>query len=330
MLACIACSKRFNGGMEEDASTTPRSPASREAIKNLTSQIKDMALKASGSYRYGKPSNLSRERQLLRCMMESELAGSESATPRGGGGGGAWNVLTSTKGDFLRSSNSSSNGTPKFDNTSEPMEEDEEEDQEGKEWVSHVEPGVIITLISLKEGQNQLKRIRFSRELFNKTEAQLWWTENSEKVFELYNVRPNEKRECGDLPGSHDEERGANVEESGSDDSPSAPPSQNILPCSSTTSYCRDADRSDDLQSSNDKCSMNSAANSSEQEQEEEEWVEEDEPGVYITIHTSKTGANEVKRVRFSREKFSEMQARFWWEANRHRIQEQYVDGHAM
>lgn len=35
------------------------------------------------------------------------------------------------------------------------------EDDEPKEWVAQVEPGVLITFVSLPEGGNDLKRIRF-------------------------------------------------------------------------------------------------------------------------------------------------------------------------
>lgn len=37
----------------------------------------------------------------------------------------------------------------------------EEDDDEVKEWVAQVEPGVLITFVSLPEGGNDLKRIRF-------------------------------------------------------------------------------------------------------------------------------------------------------------------------
>ncbi|WVZ12457.1 hypothetical protein V8G54_016987 [Vigna mungo] len=65
------------------------------------------------------------------------------------------------------------------------------------------------------------------------------------------------------------------------------------------SSSSREADRSGDL----------SISNASELETE---WVEQDEPGVYITI-------------RAFREKFGEMHARLWWEENRARIHEQYL-----
>lgn len=35
------------------------------------------------------------------------------------------------------------------------------EEDEPKEWVAQVEPGVLITFVSLPEGGNDLKRIRF-------------------------------------------------------------------------------------------------------------------------------------------------------------------------
>ncbi|KAK6133165.1 hypothetical protein DH2020_033103 [Rehmannia glutinosa] len=57
----------------------------------------------------------------------------------------------------------------------------------------------------------------------------------------------------------------------------------------------------------------------------ESEWVEQDEPGVYITIRALPNGARELRRVRFSRERFGEMHARLWWEENRARIQQQYL-----
>lgn len=40
-------------------------------------------------------------------------------------------------------------------------EEEEEEEDEPKEWVAQVEPGVLITFVSLPQGGNDLKRIRF-------------------------------------------------------------------------------------------------------------------------------------------------------------------------
>ncbi|CAA6654084.1 unnamed protein product [Spirodela intermedia] len=54
------------------------------------------------------------------------------------------------------------------------------------------------------------------------------------------------------------------------------------------------------------------------------EWVEQDEPGVYITLISLPGGTKDLKRVRFSRKRFSEKQAEQWWAENRARVYEQY------
>ncbi|KAL9370072.1 hypothetical protein Peur_041271 [Populus x canadensis] len=55
-----------------------------------------------------------------------------------------------------------------------------------------------------------------------------------------------------------------------------------------------------------------------------DEWVEQDEPGVYITLVSLPGGAKDLKRVRFSRKRFSEKQAEQWWASNRARLYQQY------
>lgn len=54
------------------------------------------------------------------------------------------------------------------------------------------------------------------------------------------------------------------------------------------------------------------------------EWVEQDEPGVYITLTSLPGGVKDLKRVRFSRKRFSEKEAEQWWSENRVRVYEQY------
>ncbi|KAH9602181.1 hypothetical protein KSS87_018448 [Heliosperma pusillum] len=56
----------------------------------------------------------------------------------------------------------------------------------------------------------------------------------------------------------------------------------------------------------------------------EKEWVEQDEPGVYITFVSLPGGNKDLKRVRFSRKRFSEKQAEKWWAENRVRVYEHY------
>ncbi|XP_048436832.1 PH, RCC1 and FYVE domains-containing protein 1 [Pyrus x bretschneideri] len=61
------------------------------------------------------------------------------------------------------------------------------------EWIEQYEPGVYITLVALRDGTRDLKRVRFSRRRFGEQQAEIWWSENREKVYEKYNVRGSDK-----------------------------------------------------------------------------------------------------------------------------------------
>ncbi|XP_059454219.1 PH, RCC1 and FYVE domains-containing protein 1-like [Corylus avellana] len=61
------------------------------------------------------------------------------------------------------------------------------------EWSEQYEPGVYITLVALRDGTRDLKRVRFSRRRFGEHQAETWWSENREKVYERYNVRGSDK-----------------------------------------------------------------------------------------------------------------------------------------
>ncbi|KAG8084611.1 hypothetical protein GUJ93_ZPchr0010g9191 [Zizania palustris] len=61
------------------------------------------------------------------------------------------------------------------------------------EWIEQYEPGVYITLATLLDGTRDLKRVRFSRRRFGEHQAERWWNENREKVYERYNVRSSER-----------------------------------------------------------------------------------------------------------------------------------------
>ncbi|KAM7507875.1 hypothetical protein LguiA_018328 [Lonicera macranthoides] len=61
------------------------------------------------------------------------------------------------------------------------------------EWIEQYEPGVYITLVALQDGTRDLKRVRFSRRRFGEHQAETWWSENREKVYERYNVRGSDK-----------------------------------------------------------------------------------------------------------------------------------------
>ncbi|KAL6858792.1 hypothetical protein ACP4OV_017794 [Aristida adscensionis] len=437
MLTCIACSKQLPGGApplrespeddEDDHAVAvaggggdSATPGTRQAIKALTAQIKDMALKASGAYRHCKPcagSSASPSRR--HHPYHSEVAsGSErfhyayrragnsaASTPRLRSGGvmsvGEFTPSSSLRSDFFAGDEEEEEEEEEDEDEEEEAEEEEtaggSEDDEEKEWVAQVEPGVLITFLSLPQGGNDLKRIRFriyismvvssvpaghelmydSREMFNKWQAQRWWAENYEKVMELYNVQkfnhqtvplptpiskdeiskddnlvaPPINKDC--LPRTfHRSLKGVGAIGYSSSDSlerqpnhlgngyrhdrylgqkcydsvglASTPKLSSISGAKTETSSMGASIRTSSSPDEVDRSGELSVSVSNASEQERE-WVEEDEPGVYITIRALPGGIRELRRVRFSRERFSEMHARLWWEEHRARVHEQYL-----
>ncbi|KAJ0973334.1 hypothetical protein J5N97_021293 [Dioscorea zingiberensis] len=61
------------------------------------------------------------------------------------------------------------------------------------EWIEQYEPGVYITLVALRDGTRDLKRVRFSRRRFGEHQAETWWSENRARVYEKYNVRGSDR-----------------------------------------------------------------------------------------------------------------------------------------
>ncbi|KAK1264352.1 Ultraviolet-B receptor UVR8 [Acorus gramineus] len=61
------------------------------------------------------------------------------------------------------------------------------------EWIEQYEPGVYITLVALRDGCRDLKRVRFSRRKFGEHQAEAWWSVNRERVYEKYNVWGSDK-----------------------------------------------------------------------------------------------------------------------------------------
>ncbi|KAF5747997.1 putative Ran GTPase binding protein [Tripterygium wilfordii] len=60
------------------------------------------------------------------------------------------------------------------------------------------------------------------------------------------------------------------------------------------------------------------------------EWVEQYEPGVYITFTMLPSGRKELKRVRFSRKKFVQSAAERWWEENQAIVYRKYgIEGYS-
>ncbi|KAH9574064.1 hypothetical protein CY35_01G035700 [Sphagnum magellanicum] len=218
-----------------------------------------------------------------------------------------------------------------------------EQSSPGTEWFSQVELGVFVTFIALSNGCNALKRIRFSREIFSKTEAESWWTENGNRIRAMYNALPFEQTaETNEPTSSSDEEE----EVSGASDYATPAYSPGVLQglsqgdsmkssrtgfSSPSLSSMRDA-ASIKAESVADERPHEAEAHENEESSEdtyddddENSWVEEDVPGVYLTLMILPGGARDLKRVRFSRDKFTERQAKIWWNENRSRIHTQYL-----
>ncbi|XP_057768196.1 protein Brevis radix-like 4 [Salvia miltiorrhiza] len=334
MLTCIARSKQSSNDASPAVDLPPpekhnsNATPTKQAIKILSSQIKDMALKASGAYRQCAPF-------------------AAQTTPhqrRNGSCGGGESDSDRFRWSYRRAGSSGSNsssalgrrqlearlkGTPASASGRRVDPVVFVEESEPKEWVAQVEPGVLITFLSLPRGGNDLKQIKFSREMFNKWQAQRWWTENCEKVTELYNVQ-RLNRQAFPLPGDDTATKMESVEHS-----PVTPPlgrdGAGAVASSSSDSLEQHSVQSivsTGTTAKTEASSMDASLRTSSSQDAgsgETEWVEEDEPGVYITIRALPHGRRELRRVRFSREKFGEMHARVWWEENRARIHEQYL-----
>ncbi|XP_020173796.1 protein Brevis radix-like 4 isoform X2 [Aegilops tauschii subsp. strangulata] len=386
MLACIACVNKEEGGgreRERDGAGGDRdgdTPTCRDPVKSLTSQLKDMVLKLSGTQRQGVPkrggsppprgrtTSLYRSGYYRPGVVQDDMA-VPPATYLGHGAGGGGGTAAS-----------SANSTPAWER---PPNGGQGGGGEAavREWVAQVEPGVQITFVSLAGGAgNDLKRIRFSREMYDKWQAQRWWGDNNERIMELYNVRRFTRQVLPDPPrGDDDGEResfysqsqvgstmgspaatpesiawgaafaraqpsaaaagpggaGAGAARQHSFRGPLSPPP----PSSSNPSERAWQQQQQHQQRPNggpepdlpepartttssmpDDVSISNAS-----ELEVTEWVIQDEPGVYITVRELADGARELRRVRFSREKFAELNAKLWWEENKERIHAQYL-----
>ncbi|XAR70722.1 hypothetical protein NMG60_11027684 [Bertholletia excelsa] len=344
MLTCITCSKQR--GDDDDDGRARGTPSTKEAVKSLTSQVLPLIFFFLCSSKPSKPSTPGSYRKAHRAFSDFDTIsegvpypylqpGSSSSTP-------AWDFTTSghpTSGSDPRFTRGFGGGdrTPGGFSTMSGDVVLEDED-EPKEWTAQVEPGVQITFVSLPNGGNDLKRIRFNREMFNKWQAQRWWGENYDRIMELYNVQRFNRQGLHTPPRDDEPHRDSTYSKLGSAiESPMRTPRNYYKPSEHGGSFQYNAgssafghgghrgepsmDASRITTSSRDEPAV-SISNASEVESE---WIEQDEPGVYITLRQLADGTRELRRVRFSRERFGEVHAKVWWEQNRERIQAQYL-----
>lgn len=371
MLTCIARAKQPGDGSHNFHEEFDQNgmPDNKQTVKSLTTQIKDMALKASGAYRHCAPCTGPVAKQQAGGFIDSGSLSASSdrfrwsykRTTSSNSSSKQWGKEMEARLKGISSWSSDRTAVTSSGRRVDPVVFIEE--SEPKEWVAQVEPGVLITFVSMPRGGNDLKRIRFSREMFNKWQAQKWWTVNYEKVMELYNVQKLNKQ-AFPLPIPPPSEDENSKFESSLHGSPVTPQlSKERLPhtmyrakgsavYSSLDSYesqvrhnnCDSAPTStpklssisgtktdiSSVDASISTCSSREADRSGELSIStfsdlETEWVEQDEPGVYLTIKALPGGKRELRRVRFSREKFGEVHARLWWEENRARVHKQYL-----
>ncbi|XP_027361846.1 protein BREVIS RADIX-like [Abrus precatorius] len=346
MFTCIACTKQTAEEREEEGGT----PSTKEAVKSLTAQIKDMALKFSGAYKQCKPcTGSSTYKKGQRPFPDFDTISEGVPYPYIGGASStstpAWDFTSSNlpggRSDQRFIGSFGDDRTPRGGESASATDVVLEDEDEAKEWMAQVEPGVHITFVSLPNGGNDLKRIRFSREMFDKWQAQKWWGENYDRIMELYNVQRFNRQALNTPSRSEDEQRDSSYSRlTSARESPMASslnkdgtrnhykpsgnkgffPSEAMDQGSGQNLHAGSSiEASRTTTSSRDEASVSNASDI------ETEWIEQDEPGVYITIRQLADGTRELRRVRFSRERFGEGHAKKWWEDNRERIQAQYL-----
>ncbi|KAG9150476.1 hypothetical protein Leryth_010868 [Lithospermum erythrorhizon] len=153
MLTCITCSKQKDDETGEGARR-------KEAAKSLTVQIKDIALKLSGSNKGSKTSTPSSFRRgSHRAYPDFDTVSDGVPFPGRSGSTPRW--------DFTNSSHPASRFDGGFAGDRTPAKpsitaaEVVLDEDEAKDWTAQVEHGIQITFESLPQGGNDLKRIRF-------------------------------------------------------------------------------------------------------------------------------------------------------------------------
>uniref|UniRef100_A0A0D9XXM6 BRX domain-containing protein n=1 Tax=Leersia perrieri TaxID=77586 RepID=A0A0D9XXM6_9ORYZ len=229
-----------------------------------------------------------------------------------------------------------------------PAQMQEEEDQDGKsntpkrqefcdkccsslpeaataaeEWEAEPEPGVVLTLAARRDGVgNRLRRIRFSEEAFDPSAAQCWWARNHHRIAELYTLVADDSDDTSDdamLPATPCQSEAEEEEEEESSRSPST----------SNSTFSGGGESAGtvgspilglvtDASVAGDRNPSPAAAEAWR------EWVEEYEPGVFITVRAYTGHRLELRCVELSRERFGEVKARVWWEENKARLHHLY------
>ncbi|KAM7252952.1 hypothetical protein ACFE04_025570 [Oxalis oulophora] len=211
-------SKKVQDAMAVAAEESAKSKAAKDVIKSLTAQLKDMAERlppgvydaesarsaylpngdANGEQRYSRSDSMTSSILASPRGVDSKgvqnLPGyngrDEYPDARLSNGSAALQTIGSNVSESVDGRDSvnlqdGENGTRSRNSSVAPANGSQVE----AEWIEQYEPGVYITLMALRDGTRDLKRVRFSRRRFGEHQAETWWSENRDKVYEKYNVR---------------------------------------------------------------------------------------------------------------------------------------------
>ncbi|WOK94635.1 hypothetical protein Cni_G03340 [Canna indica] len=183
-----------------------KSISAKEVIKSLTAQLKEMAKRLppevddTDAIRLLQIPNGIGSHEIQHSdsssgnLSRNELLEENCGTREAFGANGTGTLFSNDAVLHLKDgSNVKHNGNTEMSATiSTPDDLDSptsDSNQVEAEWIEQFEPGVYITLIALRDGTRELKRVRFSRRRFGEQQAEAWWSENAERVHEKYNFR---------------------------------------------------------------------------------------------------------------------------------------------
>ncbi|XP_071741763.1 PH, RCC1 and FYVE domains-containing protein 1-like [Rutidosis leptorrhynchoides] len=222
--------KKAQEAMLLAAEESAKCKAAKDVIKTLTAQLKDMAERLPpGSYNFdniGLINGLDQNNVLNYADANEDdklvsngspgptetLIGTTEADDRTQYNSSSREYRTSSGKDENRAPLGTNNYVPEAVKNRESVSPHDDENNGSKpmspssavantvstnhveaEWIEQYEPGVYITLVALRDGTRDLKRVRFSRRRFGEHQAETWWSENREQVYERYNVRGSSK-----------------------------------------------------------------------------------------------------------------------------------------
>ncbi|XP_010482023.1 PREDICTED: uncharacterized protein LOC104760760 isoform X2 [Camelina sativa] len=210
--------KKVQEAMNLVAEESAKSEVAKEVIKSLTAQVKDItALLPSTAYE-ARTANLlnrfeqngfqfasangqrpSRSDSINDTSLASTLAmnGLRRNSPSPRNTDASMSELGS---EGIRISNGFSEDGDNRRNSRSSVASASNASQVEAEWIEQYEPGVYITLLALGDGTRDLKRVRFSRRRFKEQQAEVWWSENRERVYEKYNIRGTDRASVATSP----------------------------------------------------------------------------------------------------------------------------------